>query len=50
MAIYRALTLPGPALGEASGPKFKAFSAVVKGELNHTRGSVSKLVPYKSAI
>lgn len=39
-----------PALGEASGPKFKAFSAVVKDELNRTRDSVSKLIPYKSAI
>lgn len=37
-------------LGEASGPKFKALSAVIKDELGSTRGSVSKLIPYKSAI
>ena len=37
-------------LGEASGPKFKEFSAVVKGELSNTRNSLSKLVPYKSAM
>ena len=36
--------------GEASGPKFKAFSAVIKDELNGTRASLSKLVPYKSAL
>jgi len=37
-------------MGEASGPKFKAFSTVVKDELSRTRGSVSKLIQYKSAI
>lgn len=35
---------------EASGPKFKAFSAVIKDQLNNTRASVSKLIPYKSAL
>jgi nicotinamidase-related amidase len=37
-------------MGEASGPRFKAFSAVIKDELGNTRASVSKLVPYKSAL
>lgn len=37
-------------IGEASGPKFKAFSAVIKDELNTTRASISKLIPYKSAL
>ncbi|KAF9779558.1 Isochorismatase hydrolase [Thelephora terrestris] len=37
-------------MGEASGPKFKVFSALVKAELNSTRASVSKLLPYKSAL
>lgn len=39
-----------PRLADASGPKFKAFSGVIKEELNHTRGAVTKLIPYKSAL